>query len=417
MTKIIILGCSLAGIKIAEEIRQKGFSGEIIILTLEENLPYFRGMFADFIAHQISRQHLHYHPAAYYQKLQIQCLMDKKASRINFKRNRVYTGDGGSLAYDILILTDTDAAAYPAIKGTGKSGVYALRRLADVQDFMKNLPMFDNIVMESESLQGLKLTSALHKLGKEVVWPFSGKHLFSSWLDEESAAVIQIILEDAGIRLVEENTIAEILGDGEAKAVRLKSGKVLGAQAVIFTDLLPDLKIFKDTDLRFEENILVDNEFRTNISNVFAVDRICSSGNWEDLPDDRFLLEQQALIVAKCLAGQVPSEGTAAETKPFIQLGETKNFQCPMTTVQIKDSVVHFIGKICRQDDVDMQSQYNSDSKGYKKIFIRGDHVIGAILVNWEMEKQEIINFIEQQVPIKALEAMGSVHSLQESLD
>ena len=288
----------------------------IYILTLEEHLPYSRDLFPELITHKISKQHMHSHPLSFYEKLKIQFVMDKKISRINFKRNRIFTGDSGSIAYDVLILTDTETTAFPSIKGVGKSGVYAVRRLNDVQQLMKNIPLFDTMVLESETLMGLKMASAMTKIGKEVIWSISGKHIFSSWLDEESARVIRGVLEDAGIRIMEENTIAEILGDTEVKAVRLKSGKVLGAQAAIFTDLLPDLKLFKDTDLQCQEQIFVDNNFRTNVANVFAVDQICnacSGRGWESRIDDRLILEQQGIIVAKSLEDQFNSMGEGNE--------------------------------------------------------------------------------------------------------
>ena len=74
--------------------------------------------------------------------------------------------------------------------------------------------------------------------------------------DEETGLLLKQILEGKGIRVFSENAIEEILGDVEVKAVKLKSGKVLASDAVIFDEAKADMRMLSEPTLTDQDQIV-----------------------------------------------------------------------------------------------------------------------------------------------------------------
>lgn len=293
MKKIVVLGNSIAGIKAIEEIRKTDPSALITLFTLEEGLPYYRHLLADFVSGGIPKDQIYYQPKEYYQKLQIN-LPDEKINRIYFKRNRLTTQDNQRMDYDVLIITDTGDDDFSDIKGTTKSGVFCLGRLCDMNQLIMGLPVTETVVIADGGRAGFKMARALKKRDKEVMWIVASRAALPS--------------DDPAIRIIEENAITEILGDSEVKAVKLKSGKVIAVQAVILGDARVDFKLFKDSGLQIRDRISVNEHFETNINNVFALNGVCDPGQEQSSGDDDntlAVLEQQGMAVAAVYSGRM----------------------------------------------------------------------------------------------------------------
>ncbi len=286
MKRVIVMGNSIAGIKAIEEIRKIDQTAQITLFTLEEHVSYYPHLLADLIANEISKDRVYYQPREYYQQLRVG-LVEAKISRVNLKRRRITTEDKQIFDYDLLIIADTGVDKFPDIKGTHKDRVFSLRRFGDMNQFLTALPLVETVIIQSGGALGAKMACALKKRNKEVIWIVPTK--------------ATLPLAERNIRVMEEDAVGEILGDSEVKAIRLRSGKVIAAEAVIFGDTEVDLKLFKDSGLQVPNRISVNAHFQTNIENVFAINGACDSGHDRDFEDgDAYvsLLEQQGRTVA-----------------------------------------------------------------------------------------------------------------------
>ena len=69
-------------------------------------------------------------------------------------------------------------------------------------------------------------------MGKDVSFIMPDED-FLSVSDDELLSVVIDAISEKGIQIYRNTAISEILGDGDAKAVRLNSGKVLASQLVV----------------------------------------------------------------------------------------------------------------------------------------------------------------------------------------
>ena len=391
MKKIIVIGNSIAGVRALEEIRVLDRESEIAVFCEDNHLPYQSCLFGDFLSKTITEDKVFYKPNEFYKTQNIQMILGKKISRVDFKKNKVITLEKEQHPYDMLLITDTVSYRFPEIKGTNKMGVFGLRSLGDIKDILAVAHLVDTVVVEADSLSGIRMAQGLKKRGKEVVYVFSSAYPLSGILDQEAAGLIAKCLEENGIRLMKENALSEILGDGEVKAVRFKTGKVLASQMAVMGNAKMDLKIFAESPLEINHGILVDRHLRSNIENVFAVDGACElrEPHVPELDESHpLLLEEQGSVVGLNICGH----WTPYAPGPRI------------VGLNLFNLSIALIGKTKRQEGLREQTRFDAPSSSYKKIFIEENRIVGAVLINSPALQSKIVSLIKEKTDITAFE-------------
>ena len=78
-------------------------------------------------------------------------------------------------------------------------------------------------------------------------------------------------LVENGIEIVSGSEAQEIIGEGDCRAVKLDSGKVIASSIVVVgKGVKPNIELVEDSGIKFEEGVLVDDYMRTNIPNIYA---------------------------------------------------------------------------------------------------------------------------------------------------
>lgn len=270
MKKIVAIGNSIAGVKALETIRSSDAQSELTIFALDGFYPYCPELFIDYFLQRIREGKLLYKAREFYEQHRINMILQRQIARVNFKKKKIFTEEKDQIDFDFLIINDTNHVKFPDIKGIGKTGVFALRKLADLKKMITTLPLVETVVIETNSPQGFRMAEAFKEKGKEVIVVVPSLIVNDGKVLPYNTSVIFQKLEEISIQVILDNSIAEILGDADVKAVRLKSGKVLAGEMVIFTDMLPDFRIFADTELEIDQRILIDSSSKTNIEGVFA---------------------------------------------------------------------------------------------------------------------------------------------------
>lgn len=304
MKKIIILGASVTAVKIIEDLRAVDRDSEILLWSTEGVLPYDPERLADGVAKNISLQDVYCRPESFYDEQKVQLILDKEIARFNFKKNQIVTIAKENVDYTELVLTKALDTKFPEIKGIHKTGIYGAGRLKDVEEFFSSLPFVDTVVVQVDTPQGLSFAAAVAENNKEVIVVPAASLV--ERLSAESSLVSLPSLEEKGVRIVRDQRIVEILGDGDARAVRLQSGKVISCEAIVFDKVSPHLKIFEETSLTIKMRICVDQNFRTSVANVYACGELCEravSEKADDWPYTTVQRIQQGQVIAACLSG------------------------------------------------------------------------------------------------------------------
>ena len=245
MNKILVVGNSLAVTKTIENIRQNDQESAITLFCTESLLPYDRWALSSLVAGKIKESQTHPLADEFFRQQNVEVIANEKLLRISLKRKYVSTESKRQIDYDQLMVADLGSLMPLSVKGHHRQGVFDCALLSSVKGLVKYLPFIDTAFLEVTNIHGLNMACALHGLGKEVVIVCSGQGLLHDFLDEETSNLLKQIVESKGLRVFTKNTIEEILGDAEVKAVKLQSGKVIGAQMVVVDSLALDWRLLE----------------------------------------------------------------------------------------------------------------------------------------------------------------------------
>src|SRR4249920_3756290 len=102
----VIVGASLAGAKAAEELRERGFDGRIVLVGTEPERPYERPpLTKDYLRGESEREKAYVHPDGFYAQQDIELETGVTVTAIDPGASRVTLDDGRKLGYDRLLLT------------------------------------------------------------------------------------------------------------------------------------------------------------------------------------------------------------------------------------------------------------------------------------------------------------------------
>jgi NAD(P)H-nitrite reductase large subunit len=392
MKKIVIIGNSAAGISSAETIRKFDKESSVTIVSDELFGCYSRCLLSYFLAGDIPEEKLIYRTDEFYKENKIELITGKKIIRIDHKKKRIISEDKTQFEYDFLVLANGASSKMPEVKGIQKRGVFGLRNIEDAKNIMELLPISDTACVMGGGLIGLKAAYALKKRGLDVKVIVKSKQVLSQMLDEKAADFFKQRLTENGVEIITGTDVSEILGNGDVKAIKLDSGKVIGCQIVVVgKGVSPNIKLVKETEIKTNEGILTDEFMRTNISEIY------SAGDIAETFDVTFneksvnalwpIAVEQGRIVGANICGQnLKYDGS-------IGMNSVEFFGLPVISIGVTKSKEP-LEELVFSDD---------RNKIYKKLLIRGNLLVGAILLGKIQNAGVSLNLIREKLDISSV--------------
>ena len=210
--------------------------------------------------------------------------IDTKAKTIIAEDEK--SGEILTAAYDDLVLAVGAEPFKPPIGGINRPGLFALRNLDDMDNIVKHIlekqsEMPDgndmHCVVAGAGFVGLEMVEQLMKRGMQVSIVEMLPQILGP-LDPEMAAILQKDLERRDVSVITGDAISEFTpanDNVDSTIVKLKSGRSLPpAQITILgMGVRPDTKVAANAGIEVTKrgHIVVDEELRTSVENVWAV--------------------------------------------------------------------------------------------------------------------------------------------------
>jgi len=395
MKQFIIIGNSAAGVAAIETIRKRDADSEITVISDEDYPTYCRCLISYYLAGEIKEDKVIYRPQDFYKENNIELLLNKKVTRVDPKKNRIILEDKKQLGYDSLLIATGASPKFPQdIKGIKKQGVLGFRTIKDAKEISSLLPVTKTACILGGGLIGLKCAHALKKRNIEVKVIIKSNQVLSQMLDFQAASLLAQRLEANGVELVLGHDVAEIIGEGDIKAVKLDSGKVFGCSLVVVgKGVEPNIDIAKDTEIKVNEGIIASNLLQTNVPNIYTAGDVCESF-------DAALGKPSinALWPVAVEQGKIAGSNMAGENFPYegsVAMNSIEFFGLPVISLGVS-----------RAKDVQACQEFTaSDIKRsvYKKIILKDDFLIGAILVGDIKSSGILLRLIRERVNVEPI--------------
>jgi NAD(P)H-nitrite reductase large subunit len=394
MKQFVIIGNSAAGIAAAEAIQNKDKESKIVIISDEDYPAYCRCLISYYLAGEIGEDKLLYRAESFYKENNIELLLNKEVIRVDPGKNRVVCEDKTQLNYDSLLIATGASPKFPDTPGIKKRGVFGFRTIKDTKEIEGLVPVTKTACILGGGLIGLKAAYGLKKRNVEVKVIVKSKQVLSQMLDYEAAHFVQHRLEENGIEIITGQDVVEVIGNGDIKAVKLDSGKALGCSLIIVgKGVSPNIALIKDTQIKVNEGIIVDNHLQTNIPNIFTAGDVCESF---DLTLGR--LSVNALWPVAVEQGRIAGLNMAGENINYegsLGMNSIEFFGLPIVSLGIYK---------VKDDSKDYEELKISDPKSnlYKKLILKGKIIVGAILVGDIKNSGVFLRLIKERIDISS---------------
>ena len=267
----VIVGNGVAGVTAAQELVRSDPAAEVHIFGAEPYPYYRRPLLWEFIAGQLEQDALYFRPAEWYAGRGIHLHLGTQVTSLDPSAHRITLADGSSVQYDRLLLATGGRPSIPACEGTGNEGVFTLRTLDDALAIKAHAQQVSTAVVIGGGLLGLETARALHTAGLDVTVVEFFPYLLPRQLDLEGAQVLQSLLEAQGLHVLTGGTTEAILGDGRATGIRLKDGRLVPGELVLFsTGIRSEVALAQAAGLSVNRGIVVDQRLQTSVEDIFA---------------------------------------------------------------------------------------------------------------------------------------------------
>ena len=379
--KYLIIGNGITGLSAAEEIRKADPDGRIVICSEETISTYYRVKLSHFISKVFEEKELLLHDDNWYEDRNIELFLDKHVDKIDFSSKTVFTSDL-EFRYEKLLLANGSHPFIPPAEGQEKEGVFSLRSIKDLETIQAYLSNVEKVAVVGGGILGLEVVQSVHALGKKVQVIEFAPYLMARQLDEKLSKEFEKKLEAEGIEMYLGTGAKVIEGKGHVEKVRLSDGREVETQAMIFScGIRSNIGLFKDTALKTERAVVVNNRLETSIQDVYAAGDVAQI--------DGFTL---GLWTAGMAQGKVAGKNMAG-------LNAEYTLEMPSTMFQFNDEKIFSTGKI-GNDFVTVETEID---KGKMKLFFDDGKLVGGVLINNAKYIMPLKKFVKAEVDCSSL--------------
>lgn len=370
----VIIGNSASGIAAIEAIRECDNKGKITVISDEPHFNYSRPLISYLLGKKVTLEAMPCREKDFYRNNGVKLILNKKATKLDLKQKTVVLTDKRKIPFDKLLISTGGIPIIPEIKGSDLESIFTFVKLADVEKIAKYIK--DNKVKEAVviggGLIGLKATEALIGLKIKVSVVELADRILSATFDKRSSGIIEAGLEKVGCKVITNNTVSEIKRkDRKGKQLILKDKKnILTDLVIVAIGVKPNIELVKDTPIKINRGILVNNFMETALKDIYAAGDCCEG---KDL-----LLNMNRQIAIWPVAIK---QGKIAG---FNMAGVKKEYQgsFSMNSVELCGIPTVSMGESCPEGkDYQVLEYFQEDKSIYKKIVLKENKIVGAIFV------------------------------------
>jgi 3-phenylpropionate/trans-cinnamate dioxygenase ferredoxin reductase subunit len=309
----VIVGASLTGAKAAEELRSQGFDGRIVLIGDEPELPYERPpLTKDYLRGESPRDKSQVHETGFYKQNEIELLTDVHVTAIEPAERRIQAEESPGFGYDQLLIATGAEPRRLDIPGADLEGVHYLRTLADCDGLRTLLDAGGRVVVIGAGWIGCEFAASARQLGLDVTIIEPATVPLLRVLGSELGAFYREVHRDHGVEMRMDTGVEAFEGQGSVTGVRTSDGQTIACDfAVVGVGVVPRVGIAEAAGAKIENGIVVNQQLRTTIPNVFAAGDVANA--WHPFFQRQIRVEHwanalnQGPAAAQAMLGQVVS--------------------------------------------------------------------------------------------------------------
>jgi len=384
----IVVGASLAGVSAAEELRARGYGGELVIVGAERHLPYTRPPLSkDALLDGIEPDALRLRGQGWYTDRGIDLRLGARAVALDTSHRQLRLADRTALGFEGLIIA-TGLAHRPVPGPLRLKHGHQLRTIDEAERLASALAEAQHLIVIGAGFIGLEAAATARLLGLQVTVIDVAAQPMSRAFGPQIGAWFARRHQVAGVRLV---MSAHIIGADDSNgttSITLSSGEVLrGDACLVGTGSVPTTDWLRGSGVAVDDGILCDSTLATNVPDVVAAGDIARWVNPQFAESMRVEHWTNAVEQGVHAAGRLLGDRTPFSSVPFFW---TDQF----------DAKLRCVGRPSIADDIEILTENDSSLVA---AFARDGRISGAVCVNAPREMATLRRAIAERTPMSEI--------------
>lgn len=364
--KLVVVGNGMAGMRAVEELLKIAPDMYDITVFGDEPYPnYNRIMLSPVLANEQTIDDIILNSREWYAEHQITLHTSARVNNIDRVARRVTTENGITVDYDRLLLATGSKPFMLPIPGADLQGVLGYRDIKDTNDMIAAAKQYQHAVVIGGGLLGLEAANGLKIQGMDVTVVHKNEWLLERQLDRTSGKMLQKSLEARGLKFLLQKDTEQLLGkDGRVVAIRFKDGQEIAADLVVMAvGIRPNYALAESAGIYCNRGIVVNDTMQTFDPRVYAVGECVSHRGIA------YGLVAPLFEMAKVCATHLANFGIG------LYKGSVTSTKLKVTGIDLFSA-----GDFMGSDDAEEILLHDAVGGVYKKLVIKDDAIIGAVL-------------------------------------
>lgn len=266
--RYVIIGAGAAGLSAARTIFKEEAQAEVTVISQEFSPFYFRPMLVELFNRDGFSHNLHQAP---HSLEKVKWELGNRVSSVEPKKNLVILSNQRTISYDFLIIASGAYADTSYLNGIERF-VYTIHQYTDVVRLKRQLTNASEVIVTGGGYIAIEVIRQLYLRGLKISF-YARPDLF--WPKELPGVTVEDIvklLNGVNVPPQFDLWITDVYDyDGISYTVVLNDGTTKQVQAIIAVPAeKPNVNFLKGSGINIDEGIVVNEELRTNIPNIFA---------------------------------------------------------------------------------------------------------------------------------------------------
>ena len=392
MSKYVIIGNGISSIGCIEGIRSVDKTGSITVIAKEKHMTYARPLISYYLEGKTTLNKMKYRTKSFYTKNNVEVLYDTEVTKIDKKSKKVNFKSGskrGSRSFEKLCICTGSTPFVPPFKGLDTvENKHCFMTLDDTLGLEKAIDKNSRVLIIGAGLIGLKCAEGIAERVKSITVCDLADRVLSSILDAVPAKMMQNVLEDAGVKFMLSNSVAEFDGN----TATMNDGATVGFDVLVLAvGVKANTSLASDIGCKVNRGIIVDEHCMTSVKNIYSAGD-CAEGYDLSLGDHRVL----AILPNAYFQGECAGKNMAGESFEF-------NKGIPMNSIGFFGLHSISAGSYFTEKDGCKVYEEKTDSS-IKRFFAMDNKLVGYMLVGDTDRAGIFTSLIREQTPLDSID-------------